>query len=173
MLQSVSKHFGPVSLESLQAGDTFYRDEGGKLSLGIIAGVSAGSPEIVILMLTGADAFKFFKYRKINSPRVLATGIPSDSLKMRLDVDSAVDAKRHVPGQITISREPAGPVISGAWPEHADATTQYNQNGIAMEGWEYSAGNGAAHAFSGWALSYVDESGAWVDLLRVAPPHKA
>jgi len=116
---------------------------------------------------TGSKAFRLSALDH-GRMTVLALGIEPERVKLRIDQTStASNFTEHRIGQLLFDEEgKAG--IAVVWGDDKDP--QEYKNVVRLDGWHLDSIWQPRCIFDRWALSYLDEAGQWVDLVRREPP---
>lgn len=113
------------------------------------------------LNLTGNKAFQFGEDED-GQKKVLVPNISVESVKLRVDQSSCTaDSSAHRIGQLLFEDGKAG--IAAVW---GDRDPEEYRNVMRLDDWSQSDMWQPRYIFDRWALSYLDESSQWVDLVR-------
>jgi hypothetical protein len=120
------------------------------------------------LILSGELAFRIDQTEEPDHLSVLALGIGSGNVRLRVMADSPPAAYgEHIFGQVLFDMDD-GPSIASAWlGQNRDSFGVT----VALNSWRPSRLNAAkGGVVDDWALSFVDEAGEWVDLVTRHKP---
>lgn len=118
-----------------------------------------------ILTLTGKEAFVVREFERVynKSHPALPLKVDHDRVRLRVEIsDSTPASVKHQPGRLVVGnhQEPSIEVMlapDGGRPA---------QRTVSLKDWKLGHARQPKFAFDRWSLSYIDESGQWVDLVR-------
>jgi len=147
------------SISQLEPGQFFIAGDTNGSFVGLRIKDVQGNP--AWLILTGENAFQFDMAQR-GSKAAFKISIPTGGIKLRVDQASIASNSDHRVGQLVVdAANSAG--IAALWPDLADKNYR---NIVRIDTWAQSNRDGDALLFDRWALSYVDEAGQWVDIVR-------
>lgn len=161
-----------VELSTLKSGEFFFRKSNGEFQLGVF--LIGNEQYCQWLKLTGPDAFTLARLPSREQAKVLRLIAAHNTLRLRIEnTDSPKQYSDHQIGQLIFDSE-VGACIAVRWP---DMDPQHYKHVVAVDSWSPSQlESPSGGVLDNWAISIVDESGQWVDLIsrNVSPnlPHK-
>lgn len=165
MLPHGIKDLRVVELTAVKPGSFFFHIEKSKSVLAV-AMVRHDEAKPMWLNLDGPFAFELQETAKTSYvKRVLVLNVP-DRLQLRIDHTSLVASNEvHQIGRLVVDEEDAA-CIAAVWP-HLEK--EGYRNAVALKSWIQTQLGDSRFVFDTWALSYVDDSGQWIDLVKRGP----
>jgi len=150
-----------VDLSTLKTGQFFFHESNGTFDLGV--SLASDGKNFPWLSLSGASAFVLNSVRSGQRKLVLALGFDLSAVRLRIaEGITPVKYVDHTIGQMVFDRE-SGPSIAVRWTNHEAGD---HQTTVALRSWQATSLCDARDgALNNWTLSFLDESGSWVDLV--------
>ena len=161
MLTFQPDKFIACNLSQMNPGNVFFIRETGQYHLSVL--LEASNNNFLFLPMTGKRSFQFQTADVTRSPpKVLRLPVSTTDLRIRVDHHSGIpDAAEAGLGKLVVCPE-HGPCITAEWPGHED---DGYCNALRLSDWSQAQVGTVRFAFQKWALSYLDESNSWVDVI--------
>ncbi len=150
-----------VELSTLNPGEFFFHKSSGEFHLGVL--LIGDEQHCQWLKLTGPNAFTLARLPSRGREKVLRFIAVHNALRLRIKgTDSPKQYSDHQVGQLIFDSE-VGACIAVQWP---DMDPQHYKHVVAVDSWNSGQmASPSGGVLDNWAISFVDESGQWVDLV--------